>query len=302
AAGSLAPDREGRVRLSHRPERRRQDDAAAAAAAPGRAIVRTPDRRRPQPLEDDRQPGAGLPADGRLRVPGFQAHSEQDRLREHHVRAAGARTGHRGAAPEGVPGPQVGGPAAPAERVPGGALRRRAAARGGGARAHQRPRARPGRRADRQPRSGSRAGDHESLPRHQRARDHGARGHARSRADPPRRQAHDHARAGTAGGVDMRLLGFALDEAVRSVWRRRGASLMAVLAAGASLFVLGLLLLLGTAAAGLLARWTEAAEISVFLRDDATEEARAAIERTLGASDLVAAHAYVSPDEALRRF
>lgn len=100
----------------------------------------------------------------------------------------------------------------------------------------------------------------------------------------------------------MRLLGFALDEAVRSVWRRRGASLMAVLAAGASLFVLGLLLLLGTAAAGLLARWTEAAEISVFLRDDATEEARAAIERTLGASDLVAAHAYVSPDEALRRF
>ncbi len=100
----------------------------------------------------------------------------------------------------------------------------------------------------------------------------------------------------------MRLLGFALDEAVRSVWRRRGASLMAVLAAGASLFVLGLLLLAATATAGLLARWTEAAEISVFLRDDVTGEARAAIEQTLDRSQLVAQRTYVSPDEALRRF
>ncbi|HEX7086647.1 MAG TPA: permease-like cell division protein FtsX [Vicinamibacterales bacterium] len=100
----------------------------------------------------------------------------------------------------------------------------------------------------------------------------------------------------------MRLLGFALDEAARSVWRRRGASLMAVLAAGASLFVLGLLLLAATATAGLLARWTEAAEISVFLRDDVTAEARAAIEQALDRSDLVAQRAYVSSDEALRRF
>lgn len=100
----------------------------------------------------------------------------------------------------------------------------------------------------------------------------------------------------------MRLLGFALDEAARSVWRRRGASLMAVLAAGASLFVLGLLLLAATATAGLLARWTEAAEISVFLRDDVTPEARAAIEQALDRSELVAQRTSVTKDEALRRF
>lgn len=100
----------------------------------------------------------------------------------------------------------------------------------------------------------------------------------------------------------MRLLGFALDEAARSVWRRRGASAMAVATAGASLFVLGLLLLVGIATAGVLAEWTAAAELSVFLRDSATADQRAAIERTLRGSDLVAGHAYVGPDEALRRF
>src|SRR5690606_21035933 len=70
----------------------------------------------------------------------------------------------------------------------------------------------------------------------------------------------------------------------------------------ASLFVLGLLLLLETAAAGLRARWTEAAEIYLFLRDDAQDEARAAIVRTMTASGLRAAQAYVTPDEAQRRY
>ena len=60
----------------------------------------------------------------------------------------------------------------------------------------------------------------------------------------------------------MRALRYAAGEALRSVWRRRGASAMAALTAGVSLFVLGMLLLAGGTMAGLLARWSAAAEFS----------------------------------------
>lgn len=100
----------------------------------------------------------------------------------------------------------------------------------------------------------------------------------------------------------MNALAYALNEAWRSMWRRRGASVMAVLTASASLFVLGLLLLVGTSAGRLLGRWSAAAEFSVFLADGATPAERAAIERTLGSSGLVAGQAFVPAEEALRRF
>lgn len=100
----------------------------------------------------------------------------------------------------------------------------------------------------------------------------------------------------------MNAVAYAINEAWRSMWRRRGASVMAVLTASASLFVLGLLLLVGTSAGRLLERWSAAAEFSVFLADGATPAERAAIERTLGSSGLVAGQAFVPADEALRRF
>lgn len=100
----------------------------------------------------------------------------------------------------------------------------------------------------------------------------------------------------------MNAVAYAIGEAWRSMWRRRGASLMAVLTASASLFVLGLLLLAGASASHLLERWSAAAEFSVFLADSATPGERAAIERTLGSSGLVAGQAFVPADEALRRF
>ncbi len=100
----------------------------------------------------------------------------------------------------------------------------------------------------------------------------------------------------------MNAVAYAINEAWRSMWRRRGASVMAVLTASASLFVLGLLLLVGTSAGRLLGRWSAAAEFSVFLADGATPAERAAIERTLGSSGLVAGQAFVPAEEALRRF
>lgn len=100
----------------------------------------------------------------------------------------------------------------------------------------------------------------------------------------------------------MTTLAYAASEALLSIWRRRGSSVMALTTAGASLFVLGLLLLIGTSAAGLLARWSAAAEFSVFLNETAQQIDRGAIERALSASGLVSEQAYVSADEALRRF
>lgn len=100
----------------------------------------------------------------------------------------------------------------------------------------------------------------------------------------------------------MNALTYALAEAWRSMWRRRSASLMAAATAGASLFVLGLLLLVGASAGRLLERWSAAAEFSVFLADGATPSERAAIERTLSVSGVVAGQTFVPVDEALRRF
>jgi cell division transport system permease protein len=100
----------------------------------------------------------------------------------------------------------------------------------------------------------------------------------------------------------MNAVVYAIGEAWLSMWRRRGASVMAILTASASLFVLGLLLLAGTSASRLLERWSAAAEFSVFLADGATPTERAAIERTLSTSGLVAGQTFVSADEGLRRF
>ena len=100
----------------------------------------------------------------------------------------------------------------------------------------------------------------------------------------------------------MRAVRYAAGEALRSVWRRRGASVMAALTAGVSLFVLGVLLLAGGTMAGLLARWSAAAEFSVFLSTSITPAEREAVERAINASGAAAGHTYVSADDALRRF
>ena len=100
----------------------------------------------------------------------------------------------------------------------------------------------------------------------------------------------------------MTAVAYAAGEAARSMWRRRGASLMAAATAGVSLFVLGLLLLIAASADSLLARWSAAAEVSVYLADGATPSERAALERALAGSGVVAGQTYVTTDEALRRF
>ena len=89
------------------------------------------------------------------------------------------------------------------------------------------------------------------------------------------------------------------------VGRRRrsgGSGAFAVLAISLAMIVLGALLLITWNGERLLARWSSAAEFSVYLRDDATSEERGAIEAIIDQSGVGAARVNVSKAEALTRF
>jgi len=100
----------------------------------------------------------------------------------------------------------------------------------------------------------------------------------------------------------MRAFEYAFRQGGASLWRSRGSSAFAVLAIALAIIVLGALLLMTWNAERLLARWSDAAEFSVYLRDDATADQRGAIETTIDQSGLAAGRDYVSKAEALTRF
>jgi cell division transport system permease protein len=93
-----------------------------------------------------------------------------------------------------------------------------------------------------------------------------------------------------------------LSEAASSLWRRRRASVIAILTIGAAMAIPGAFAVAVENAERLLARWQESAEMSVFLREDATRTQIAAIEERLRQSALTSSQYYVSKAEALRRF
>jgi len=84
----------------------------------------------------------------------------------------------------------------------------------------------------------------------------------------------------------MRSVEYAFRQGGASLWRSRGSSAFAVLAIALALVVLGALLLVTWNAEQLLARWTSAAEFSVYLRDDATSEQRGASETFIDQSGM----------------
>src|SRR2546426_2579932 len=100
----------------------------------------------------------------------------------------------------------------------------------------------------------------------------------------------------------MRALRYALDEAIRSLWRGRQSGLLSTLTIALALFVLGGFLLVTANLERLGAEWSSAAEMSVYLKDEVTPAERRAIESLLTSSEIVAAHEYVSKADALVRF
>ena len=100
----------------------------------------------------------------------------------------------------------------------------------------------------------------------------------------------------------MRTLRYAFEEAFASLWRGRQAGVLSTLTIALALFVLGGFLVVTANLERLGAEWGNAAELSVYLKDDVTPEERGGIEALLTPGDLVAAHEFVSKAEALTRF
>jgi cell division transport system permease protein len=100
----------------------------------------------------------------------------------------------------------------------------------------------------------------------------------------------------------MQALRYFFDEALASLWRGYKTGIIAVATIAAALFVLGGFLVITSNMERLFARWQEAAEFSVYLRDEVTPPQRASIEGALRESGVVRVIEVVSKEEALRRF
>jgi cell division transport system permease protein len=100
----------------------------------------------------------------------------------------------------------------------------------------------------------------------------------------------------------MRALRYAFDEAIASLWRGRRSGLLSTATIAVALFVLGGFLLTTSNLDRLGDEWSRAAEMSIYLSDDAAENERADVERQLMGLDVVASYQFVSKEAALTRF
>jgi cell division transport system permease protein len=98
------------------------------------------------------------------------------------------------------------------------------------------------------------------------------------------------------------VVGYALDEALASLWRSGRSALVSIGTIAIAFITLGGFLLLSVNVQGMLDRWLEAAEISVYLQDTATDAERQALDQMLRSRPEVAAVEYVSKERALQRF
>lgn len=100
----------------------------------------------------------------------------------------------------------------------------------------------------------------------------------------------------------MRALRYCVGEATASLWRGRRSGALSIVTNAAAMFVLGALLLAIGNIEQLIARWTTAAEMSVYLDHDVSVEVRAAIARVLDEDPAVASHEYLPQTQALGQF
>lgn len=93
-----------------------------------------------------------------------------------------------------------------------------------------------------------------------------------------------------------------MDEALASLWRGRRAVALSLATIAVAIFVLGGFLLLMFNMERLVRQWSLAAEFSVYLRDEATTDQRAAIDAAVRQSQLASTVEYLSKGDAARRF
>lgn len=100
----------------------------------------------------------------------------------------------------------------------------------------------------------------------------------------------------------MRMLRYAFDEALASLWRRRQSGLLATGTITIALFVLGAFLIVTANLDRLGTEWGRAAEMSVYVSDDVSAAERHTVELTVAQDEVVAGQEFLSKAEALRRF
>ena len=100
----------------------------------------------------------------------------------------------------------------------------------------------------------------------------------------------------------MRALRYAIEEAAASLWRGRQSGALSTGTIALALLVLGGFLLVTANLEQLGAQWSNAAEMSVYLKDDVSPAQRTAIEQAIASRQAVASREYVSKADALARF
>ena len=100
----------------------------------------------------------------------------------------------------------------------------------------------------------------------------------------------------------MRAFNYFFSEAAASLWRGRKAAVLSIFTIAGGLFVLGFFLVLNTNVQRLVGRWTESAELSVYLKDDVTQDQLRIVDDLIAGSGLAAERTYISKTQAIARF
>jgi cell division transport system permease protein len=100
----------------------------------------------------------------------------------------------------------------------------------------------------------------------------------------------------------MRALKYFLNEATESLLRSWRSAALAVLTITAGLFVLGFFMMVNSNLQRVVGRWSEAAELSVYLDDAVTKEQLQAIDAMVVKTGLAEQRQYLSKNDAVARF
>jgi len=100
----------------------------------------------------------------------------------------------------------------------------------------------------------------------------------------------------------LRAFRYFVEEALTSLWRSRLITGLSVITIAVSLFVLGAFLSLASNLADVVARWSDKVQVTFYLEDQLPEAPREGLQSALRADPAVESVAYISREEALRRF
>jgi len=100
----------------------------------------------------------------------------------------------------------------------------------------------------------------------------------------------------------MRALKYFVNEATESLLRSWRAAMLAILTIAAGLFVLGFFLMVNSNLQRVVGRWSEAAEMSVFLKEDVTKEQLQALDAAVAQSGLAVDRKHMTKQDAVARF